>query len=136
MWEPCRSRRPMWSAAAQLFLWPALKWLTEGPPLCAPLRGALPPAMGSGKRRSPAPHAARRKRSWRRRATRVVPVDQIALPHVLSSAAIPFLLPPVEVDGHLHCDGSLRMPVPLSPTLFGADIDRLRLAIKEGMTTK
>jgi NTE family protein len=50
-----------------------------------------------------------------RPGTRVVRVDHIKLRHVLASAAVPLLLPPVEVDGRLYCDGSLRQHVPLSP---------------------
>jgi NTE family protein len=42
--------------------------------------------------------------------------------HALASAAIPLLLPAVELDGALHCDGSLRQSVPLSPAHhLGAD---------------
>ena len=42
--------------------------------------------------------------------------------HVLASAAIPFVFPPVEVDGHFHVDGSLRQNTPLTPALrMGAD---------------
>jgi NTE family protein len=52
----------------------------------------------------------------------VRPVDRIRLGHVLASSAIPLLLPPVELDGRLYCDGSLRQHVPLSPALeLGAD---------------
>jgi NTE family protein len=42
--------------------------------------------------------------------------------HALASAAIPLLFPAVELDGALHCDGSLRQSVPLSPAQhLGAD---------------
>jgi NTE family protein len=42
--------------------------------------------------------------------------------HALASAAIPLLFPAVEIDGGLHCDGSLRQSVPLSPAhRLGAD---------------
>ncbi len=59
---------------------------------------------------------------WRRRANQVVPADRITLDHVQASSAIPFLLPPVDIDGRLYCDGSLRQHVPLSPALhLGAD---------------
>lgn len=42
--------------------------------------------------------------------------------HVLASAAIPFLFPPIAVDGEPYVDGGLRQPTPLSPVLrLGAD---------------
>jgi len=42
--------------------------------------------------------------------------------HVLASAAIPVLFPPVEVGGAFYCDGGLRQNTPLSPALrLGAD---------------
>jgi len=42
--------------------------------------------------------------------------------HALASAAIPFLFPPIEVDGLRYVDGSLRQNTPLSPVLrMGAD---------------
>ena len=42
--------------------------------------------------------------------------------HVLASAAIPFLFPPVEVDGRYFVDGALRQNTPLSPALrLGAE---------------
>lgn len=57
-----------------------------------------------------------------RRSTRVVQVDRLTPEHILASASTPFLLPPVDIDGRLHCDGSLRMHVPLSPALhLGAE---------------
>jgi NTE family protein len=37
--------------------------------------------------------------------------------HLLASAAIPLVLPPVRIHGRLYCDGSLRQHVPLSPAL-------------------
>ena len=42
--------------------------------------------------------------------------------HILASAAIPFLFPPIAIDGQPFVDGGLRQPTPLSPVLrFGAD---------------
>ncbi|HJN75443.1 MAG TPA: patatin-like phospholipase family protein [Myxococcota bacterium] len=42
--------------------------------------------------------------------------------HALASAAIPFLFPPINVDGLRYVDGSLRQNTPLSPALrMGAD---------------
>jgi NTE family protein len=35
--------------------------------------------------------------------------------HALASAAIPFLFPPVLIDGEIYCDGGLRQIVPLAP---------------------
>lgn len=37
--------------------------------------------------------------------------------HVMASASIPLLFPPVDIDGELYCDGGLRQVVPLSPAL-------------------
>lgn len=47
----------------------------------------------------------------------IVRADQIRLPHVLASAAIPLIFPPVAIDGHLHCDGGLRLNTPMAPAL-------------------
>ncbi|MCB9763666.1 MAG: patatin-like phospholipase family protein [Alphaproteobacteria bacterium] len=42
--------------------------------------------------------------------------------HVLASAAIPFLFPPIAIEGRLFLDGGLRLTTPLSPALrLGAD---------------
>ena len=35
--------------------------------------------------------------------------------HTLASAAVPFLFPPVIINGHYYCDGGLRQNVPISP---------------------
>ncbi len=43
------------------------------------------------------------------RAVRLRPV------HVLASAAVPLLFPPVQIEGRYYCDGGLRQNVPLSP---------------------
>jgi NTE family protein len=36
---------------------------------------------------------------------------------VLASAAIPLIFPPVAIDGHLHCDGGLRLNTPMAPAI-------------------
>lgn len=42
--------------------------------------------------------------------------------HALASSAVPLLVPPVNVDGELYADGSLRLNLPLTPALqLGAD---------------
>lgn len=50
------------------------------------------------------------------RRTRVHPT-RIAGEHVLASAAIPLLFPPLRVEGELYCDGGLRMNTPLGPAI-------------------
>jgi NTE family protein len=47
---------------------------------------------------------------------------QIDLRHVLASAAIPLLFPPVELDGRWYMDGGVRLNTPLGPALrMGAE---------------
>jgi len=47
---------------------------------------------------------------------------RMAAEHILASCAIPFLFPPVEIDGQAMVDGSLRQNTPVSPALrMGAD---------------
>jgi len=47
---------------------------------------------------------------------------ELNLPHVLASAAIPFLFPPVRIGTRWYVDGGVRHNTPLSPALrFGAD---------------
>ena len=42
--------------------------------------------------------------------------------HVLASAAIPIIFPPVKIDGQWYCDGGVRLNTPLSPAIrLGAD---------------
>ncbi|MBX3246883.1 MAG: patatin-like phospholipase family protein [Myxococcales bacterium] len=42
--------------------------------------------------------------------------------HVLASAAIPFVFPPIRIGRQLHCDGGLRLNTPMSPAIhLGAD---------------
>ncbi len=42
---------------------------------------------------------------------------ELGVQHVLASAAIPLLFPPVAIDGRLHCDGGLRASTPLAPVV-------------------
>lgn len=47
---------------------------------------------------------------------------ELNLPHVLASAAIPFLFPPIRIGTRWYVDGGVRHNTPLSPALrFGAD---------------
>jgi NTE family protein len=52
---------------------------------------------------------------WGRDPTIVGRRAHLSAPHALASAAIPFLFPPVLLEGEYHCDGGLRQNVPLSP---------------------
>lgn len=47
----------------------------------------------------------------------VVRADRIGPQHVLASAAIPFLFPPVPVHGELFVDGGLRLNTPMAPAI-------------------
>jgi NTE family protein len=49
--------------------------------------------------------------------TMVVRADRIGPEHVLASAAIPVLFPPVPVHGDLFVDGGLRLNTPMSPAI-------------------
>lgn len=49
--------------------------------------------------------------------TMVVRADRIGPEHVLASAAIPILFPPVPVHGDLFVDGGLRLNTPMSPAI-------------------
>jgi len=40
---------------------------------------------------------------------------QIGQHHVLASAAIPLIFPPVEIGDEIHCDGGLRLNTPMGP---------------------
>jgi len=44
--------------------------------------------------------------------------------HVLASAAIPLVFPPVQIGEQLHCDGGLRLNTPMSPAIH-MGMDRL-----------
>jgi NTE family protein len=46
----------------------------------------------------------------------------VAVPHVLASASIPLVFPPVKVQGDLYCDGGLRLNTPMGPAIrLGSD---------------
>lgn len=65
---------------------------------------------------------AKLARPWHVQANLVPVATRITTDHVLASAAIPLLFPPVEIDGEKYCDGGLRQMVPLSPAIhLGAD---------------
>ncbi len=58
---------------------------------------------------------------WIRR-NRVGRPEKLSVEHALASAAIPFLFPPVAINGSYYGDGALRMSSPLSPAIhMGAD---------------
>ncbi|MEZ4288706.1 MAG: patatin-like phospholipase family protein, partial [Polyangiales bacterium] len=44
--------------------------------------------------------------------------------HILASAAIPLIFPPVEIGNELHCDGGLRLNTPMAPCIH-LGMDRL-----------
>lgn len=51
-----------------------------------------------------------------------VRAEHIMPPHVLASASIPILFPPIEIGSELYCDGGLRLNTPMAPALqLGAD---------------
>ena len=52
----------------------------------------------------------------------------IAPETLLASAAIPFLFPPVQIDGRTYVDGGLRQNTPLRPVLY-AGVDRILLIV-------
>ena len=60
--------------------------------------------------------------SWARDPFVVAREARLGPRHALASAAIPFLLPALRVDGSFYCDGGLRLNTPLAPALrLGAD---------------
>jgi NTE family protein len=55
--------------------------------------------------------------SWRRGER-----AELGLDHLMASAAVPFLFPPVSMDGEYYGDGAMRQSAPLSPAIrLGAD---------------
>ena len=62
-------------------------------------------------------HSEQEWRSYHSPPTIAVRRARITAEHVLASAAIPFIFPPVAVDGGYHVDGSLRQNTPLTPAL-------------------
>jgi NTE family protein len=58
---------------------------------------------------------------WRR-FRRIGRPETITVDHLLASAAVPFVFPPVRIGGEFYGDGSMRHPAPLSPAIhLGAD---------------
>ena len=56
------------------------------------------------------------------RSHRIGKRARIGPKHILASAAIPLLFPPVKIQGSFYGDGAMRMPSPLSPAIhLGAD---------------
>lgn len=53
--------------------------------------------------------------------------------HVRASAALPFLFPPVSVDGRAYVDGGLRQNTPLRPVLRAGATRALVIALKVGL---
>ncbi len=68
-------------------------------------------------------HTSRITPRWARGDDAPVPIRaHLGPPHVLASAAIPLLFPPVEVGGRWYMDGGVRYNTPLGPALgLGAD---------------
>jgi NTE family protein len=57
---------------------------------------------------------------------------RIRAEHCLASAAIPFVFPPVAVDGRHHVDGSLRQNTPLAPAIAAGVTRALVIGVKQG----
>ena len=52
----------------------------------------------------------------------IVRREHVRASHVLASAAIPILFPPVAIGDDLYCDGGLRLNTPMAPAIhFGVD---------------
>ena len=62
-------------------------------------------------------HSEQEWRAYHSPPTVSVRGARITADHVLASAAIPFIFPPVAVDGSFYVDGSLRQNTPLTPAL-------------------
>ena len=61
-------------------------------------------------------------RDWSRDRTLAARAAKLRAEHVLASSAIPLLFPAVAIGGELHCEGGLRLNVPLSPAVhLGAE---------------
>jgi NTE family protein len=59
--------------------------------------------------------------SWTR-VRRIGRATRLALDHLMASAAVPFVFPPVQIGGEFYGDGSMRHRAPLSPAIhLGAD---------------
>lgn len=57
---------------------------------------------------------------------------RIRAAHTLASAALPFLFPPLELDGVLYVDGGLRQNTPLQPVLAAGVSRALVISLKLG----
>jgi len=67
-------------------------------------------------------HAGEIARPWHGSPNLCAVATTITRDHVLASASIPLLFPPVQIGEEMYCDGGLRQMVPLSPALhLGAD---------------
>jgi NTE family protein len=62
-----------------------------------------------------------------------VRADRIGPQHVLASAAIPVLFPPVPVHGDLYVDGGLRLNTPMSPAIHMGARRVLVVALTSGL---
>jgi NTE family protein len=62
-------------------------------------------------------HGGSRVEPWSPRENVTPVAARLDERHVLASAAIPLLFPPVMIDDELYCDGGLRQMVPLSPAV-------------------
>jgi NTE family protein len=59
--------------------------------------------------------------SWTR-IRRIGRATRLTIDHLMASAAVPFVFPPVRIGGEFYCDGSMRHRAPLSPAIhLGAD---------------
>jgi NTE family protein len=59
--------------------------------------------------------------SWSR-IRRIGRATQLTVDHLMASAAVPFVFPPVQIGGEFYGDGSMRHRAPLSPAIhLGAD---------------
>ncbi len=59
--------------------------------------------------------------SWTR-VRRIGRATRLAVDHLMASAAVPFVFPPVQIGGEFYGDGSMRHRAPLSPAIhLGAD---------------
>lgn len=61
-----------------------------------------------------------------RRHTRLV---RMQAEHVLASSAFPLLFPAREIEGHLYCDGGLRLNTPIAPALRAGSEKLLVIAL-------
>jgi NTE family protein len=81
------------------------------------LAGVSTTHVGSGKTIVFVQIACGQPPNWGRDRTFAARAATLGLEHALASTAIPFLFPPVSIEGRLYCDGALRQNVPLSPEL-------------------